>query len=187
MEAGAMPAGGHRAGAAQARQLGATLAGFMAQPGGPQIAGLELDAFDTHANQGAAEGLLANRLAYLDAFLDGLQSGLSGKDLWRNAVVVVATEFGRTARVNGTDGTDHGTASTALLLGGAVRRGGIIGDWPTLAENRLFENRDTAPTLDMRGLFKGVLRDHLGIDRTKLDTLVFPDSAKVSPAAALVT
>jgi uncharacterized protein (DUF1501 family) len=178
--------GGHRPGAAPARQLGATLAGFMAQPGGPQIAGLEMDGFDTHAGQGAAEGLLSTRLSSLDAFLNGLQVGLSSRDLWRGTVVVVATEFGRTARVNGTAGTDHGTASTALLLGGALRRGGIIGDWPTLADNRLFENRDTAPTLDMRALFKGVLRDHLGVDRAKLDTLVFPDSARVAPVASLV-
>jgi uncharacterized protein (DUF1501 family) len=179
----------HRQGPAQARQLGATLAGFMTQPGGAQVAAVEMDAFDTHANQGAAEGLLAARLASVDAFLNGLQTGLSqpgAGDAWRDTVVVMATEFGRTARVNGTAGTDHGTASTALVLGGAVKRGGIIGDWPTLAANRLFENRDTAPTLDMRGLFKGVLRDHLGVDRTRLDTLVFPGSAAAAPVEGVV-
>jgi len=167
------------------------LAAFMTQPAGAQVAAVEMDAFDTHARQGAAEGLLATRLVSLDAFLDGLQAGLShpaggGPDAWRDTVVVLATEFGRTARVNGTGGTDHGTASTALLLGGALKTGGIVGDWPTLAQNRLFENRDTAPTLDMRGLFKGVLRDHLGIDRARLDTLVFPDSAQVAPVSGLV-
>jgi uncharacterized protein (DUF1501 family) len=176
---------------AQARQLGATLAGFMTQPAGAQVAAVEIDGFDTHANQGAAEGQLANRLAYVDAFLSGLEGALSGRDTltpdaWRDTVVVMATEFGRTARVNGTGGTDHGTASTALVLGGAIRPGGIIGDWPTLAQNRLFENRDTTPTVDMRGLFKGILRDHLWIDRNKLDTLVFPDSATVAPAEGLV-
>ena len=77
-------------------------------------------------------------------------------------------------------------ASTALLLGGALRRGGIIGDWPTLADNRLYESRDTSPTLDMRGLFKGVLRDHLGIERARLDSLVFPESAAVPPASGLI-
>ena len=180
------PKGGRSGAISQARQQGATLAGFMSQPGGPTIAGLELDGFDTHANQGAAEGALAVRLAQLDAFLDGLQTGLAAKDLWRGTAVIVATEFGRTARVNGTNGTDHGTASTALLLGGALRRGGIIGDWPTLADNRLYESRDTSPTLDMRGLFKGVLRDHLGIERARLDSLVFPESAAVPPASGLI-
>ena len=180
-----------RQGVAVARQLGATLAGFMTQSGGAQVAAVEMDAFDTHANQGAAEGQLASRLASVDAFLNGLQSGLSqpangAGDAWRDTVVVMATEFGRTARVNGTGGTDHGTASTALVLGGALKRGGLIGDWPTLAANRLFENRDTAPTLDMRGLFKGVLRDHLGVERTKLDTLVFPGSGAVAPVGGLV-
>jgi uncharacterized protein (DUF1501 family) len=175
---------GPRPGAPQARTLGVTLAGFMTQPGGAQVAAVVMDDFDTHANQGAARGRLALRLTYVDAFLDGLAAGLG--PAWGDTVVVMATEFGRTARVNGTGGTDHGTASTALLLGGALKKGGIVGDWPTLAQARLFENRDTAPTLDMRGLFKGVLADHLGVERAKLDTLVFPGSAAVAPTAGVV-
>jgi len=173
-----------RQGLPQARQLGATLAGFMVQSGGPQVAAVSVDGFDTHANQGAAQGQLAVRLAYLDAVIDGLVSGLG--PAWNDTVVVAATEFGRTARINGTGGTDHGTASTALLLGGALKRGGIVGDWPTLAQGRLFEDRDTAPTLDMRGLFKGVLAEHLGVDRHALDATVFPDSGGVAPATGIV-
>ena len=168
----------------QARKLGATLAGFMVQPGGEQIAAVSIDGFDTHANQGAAQGQLATRLGYVDAYIDALASGLFPS--WSDTVVVMTTEFGRTARVNGTGGTDHGTASTALVLGGGLKKGGIIGDWPTLQQARLFENRDTAPTLDMRGLFKGVLRDHLGVDRAALDNTVFPGSATVAPAANVV-
>ena len=167
-----------------ARKIGATLAGFMVQPGGVQVAAVSMDGFDTHANQGAGEGQLAARLAYVDAFVDGLHAGLG--PAWSDTVVVMATEFGRTARINGTKGTDHGTASTALVLGGSLKSGGIIGDWPTLKQASLFENRDTAPTLDMRGLFKGVLRDHLGVDRAALDTKVFPDSQGVAPVAGLV-
>jgi uncharacterized protein (DUF1501 family) len=101
-------------------------------------------------------------------------------------VVVAATEFGRTAHVNGTNGTDHGTASTALVLGGALKRRGIIGDWPTVQPAKLFEARDTAPTLDMRALFKGVLVEHLGVERRALDTVIFPDSAAVAPAVGVV-
>ncbi|MDB5494474.1 MAG: hypothetical protein JWP86_1811 [Phenylobacterium sp.] len=167
-----------------ARQLGETLAGFMREPGGPQIAAISLDGFDTHANEGGAQGQLATRLAYLDAMLGGIHQGLGPE--WKNTVVVVATEFGRTARVNGTGGTDHGTASTALLLGGALKPGGIVGDWPTLKTSALFENRDLAPTLDMRGLFKGLLADHLGVERAALDTAVFPDSAAARPVTGLV-
>jgi uncharacterized protein (DUF1501 family) len=143
-----------------------------------------MDGFDTHANQGAAQGQLAGRLAYVDAFIDGLSTGLGSS--WRDTVVIMATEFGRTARVNGTKGTDHGTASTALVLGGGLKSGGVIGDWPTLASNRLFENRDTAPTLDMRGLFKGVLRDHMGVERAALDNQVFPGSANIAPVTGVV-
>jgi uncharacterized protein (DUF1501 family) len=167
-----------------ARKLGVTLANFMTEPNGPQIAAMSLDGFDTHANQGASDGQLAGRLAYLDATLDGLSSGLGPE--WDNTLVLVATEFGRTAHINGTKGTDHGTASTALVLGGGLKRGGLIGDWPTLAPPKLFEARDTAPTLDMRGLFKGALAEQLGVDDAALDTIVFPDSAAVRPVRGLV-
>ena len=186
---GTEPAGNGKTGGlagnpAAARQVGTTVAELMRAPDGPQIVAISIDNFDTHANQGAATGLLAGRLTYLDEVLGGLASGLG--DEWKNTVVVAATEFGRTARVNGTGGTDHGTASTALVLGGALKQTGIVGDWPTLQQARLFENRDTAPTLDMRALFKGVLAEHLGVDRRALDTAVFPDSAQVQPARGVV-
>jgi uncharacterized protein (DUF1501 family) len=188
--AGAANAGGPalqpvlRQGLPAARKLGATLAGFMIQPGGPQVAAVSIDGFDTHANQGSSQGQLATRLAYLDAALDGLADGLG--PTWKDTTVVVVTEFGRTSKVNGTSGTDHGTASTALLLGGALKQGGIVGDWPTLAQGKLFDDRDTAPTLDMRGLFKGLLAAQYGVDRRALDTVVFPDSAAVAPTAGIV-
>jgi len=172
-----------RQGQNAARGIGRTVAGFMIQPSGPQIVALSAEGFDTHANQGAAQGQLATRLAYLDALVDGLREGLG--DSWSETVVVCATEFGRTARVNGTGGTDHGTGSTALLMGGALKSGGIVGDWPTLKANALYEGRDTAPTVDSRALFKGLLRDHMGVDRKALDTLVFPDSVGVAPITGL--
>jgi uncharacterized protein (DUF1501 family) len=178
------PAAQPRQNPGAARDIGTTVAKFMQEPGGPQIVAISIDNFDTHANQGAATGLLATRLTYLDGVLDGLSSGLGAA--WSDTVVVAATEFGRTARVNGTGGTDHGTASTALVLGGALKRTGIIGDWPTLQQAKLFENRDTAPTLDMRSLFKGVLTEHLGIERKSLDSVIFPDSAAAQAARGVV-
>lgn len=173
--------GGPKAGIEAARKLGQTTAGLMREAGGPRVVALSLDGFDTHANQAAQ---LAPRLAGLDALLDGLHTGL-GED-WRETVVLVATEFGRTARINGTGGTDHGTASTALVLGGGLKPGGILGDWPGLKTAALFENRDLAPTLDMRSLFKGVLAEQFGLERAVLDTTVFPDSAGVRPVSGLV-
>jgi uncharacterized protein (DUF1501 family) len=170
-----------RQGREAARKLGSTLAGFMVQAGGPRIAAISLDGWDTHAGQ---VGQLNTRLAYLDAVLDGLNTGLGAE--WSNTVVVAATEFGRTARVNGTGGTDHGTGSTALVLGGGLKKGGIIGDWPTLKQEALFENRDLRPTLDMRSLFKGVLTEHMGVDRAALETTVFPDSTAAKPVTGLV-
>jgi uncharacterized protein (DUF1501 family) len=163
------------------RRLGQAVAGFMTETAPLDIVALSLDGFDTHANQA---GMLSRRLAYLDALIGGLRQGLG--EAWGETVVLVVTEFGRTARTNGTAGTDHGTASTALVLGGAVKPGGIIGDWPGLAEAQLYENRDLAPTLDLRSLFKGVLAEHLGLDRRLLDTRIFPDSTKAAPVTGLV-
>jgi uncharacterized protein (DUF1501 family) len=169
--------------AKDAHAFAGAAARFLTAPDGPSIAVLSLAGFDTHARQGGAEGQLANRFATLDAVLDGLRQGLG--DRWSRTVMVVATEFGRTARVNGTGGTDHGTASALILAGGALRPGGILGDWPTLAQARLYENRDLAPTLDIRSVFKGVLRDHMGIDRRALETVVFPNSADARPVLGL--
>ena len=146
---------------------------LLAAPEGPSTVYLTLGGFDTHEGQGADQGPLASRLATLDGVLGALKAG-SGR-AWANTAVIAFTEFGRTARPNGDGGTDHGAAGTAFLLGGAVKAGGLLGDWPTLA--RLHENRDLRPGLDLRSLFKGVLAEHWGLDRRVLDTEIFPDSA----------
>jgi len=156
--------------------LGRAVARLMNGDEGADIVAVSLDGWDTHAGQKAQ---LQMRLTGLDQLVTGLKDGLG--ETWSRTVVVVATEFGRTARANGTQGTDHGTGSSLLLAGGAIKRGGPIGDWPTLADNRLFENRDLAPTMDIRSVFKGVLRDHMGVDRAALDARVFPGSAAEAP------
>lgn len=183
-EAEAASAAGGQIATNDSRGIGQAVARLMTVDQGADMVALSLDGYDTHARQGADEGQLASRLSVQDQLIDGLSTGLG--DAWSRTVVVVATEFGRTARANGTGGTDHGTASTALLTGGALRRGGLIGDWPTLAENRLFEGRDLAPTLDVRSIFKGLLRDHMGLDQTDIERTVFPDSAEAPPVTGLV-
>ena len=157
--------------------LGQAVARLMTGPEGAAVVALSVDGWDTHARQ---VGQLQARLTGLDQVVTGLRTGL-GED-WSRTVIVIATEFGRTARANGTGGTDHGTGSALLLAGGALKPGGMIGDWPTLADNRLFEARDLAPTLDVRSVFKGVLCDHLGVDRAALDARVFPGSAIEAPS-----
>lgn len=159
--------------------LGRAVARLMSGAEGADIVAVSLDGWDTHAGQRAQ---LQTRLTGLDQLVTGLKDGLG--ETWSRTVVVVATEFGRTARANGTQGTDHGTGSSLLLAGGAIKRGGPIGDWPTLADNRLFENRDLAPTMDIRSVFKGVLRDHMGVDRAALDARVFPGSVAEAPVMA---
>ena len=114
-----------------------------------------------------------------DAGLAALRDGLG--NTWDNTVVAVVTEFGRTVHVNGTRGTDHGTATAAMLLGGAVNGGRVLADWPGLRKTDLFEGRDLRPTTDLRSLFKGVLAEHLELPDAFIDNTVFPDSAAARP------
>jgi uncharacterized protein (DUF1501 family) len=105
---------------------------------------------------------------------------------WAKTVVLAITEFGRTVAMNGTAGSDHGTASVALLLGGAVAGGKVVGTWPGLAADRLYQGRDLAPTNDLRAVAKAVLVGHLGLPRAAVESVVFPDSAKIAALPQLL-
>jgi len=177
--AGEIGMGGMRAGGRQLTPFTTAAARFLAADDGPRIAALEAGGWDTHANQGAANGALATRLQQLDAGLQSLQTGLGTH--WDKTTVLVVTEFGRTVAVNGTRGTDHGTAGCAFIAGGAVTGGRVISDWPGLAERDLYEGRDLAPTLDLRAVFKGVLSEQYGLSARALETSVFPDSEAIEP------
>lgn len=157
---------------------------LMAADDGPRIAALAFDGWDTHANEGGPVGRLAQLLSGLDGALVELETGLGER--WKDTVIVVATEFGRTARINGTSGTDHGTGTVALLAGGAVNGGRVISDWPGLKLANLYESRDLKPTADLRGIIKGVLRDHLGLGDRVLAETVFPDSGAVKAMQGLI-
>jgi uncharacterized protein (DUF1501 family) len=170
---------GMRAGGQQLAPITTAAARFLAAADGPRIAVIEANGWDTHANQGGAAGSLANRLRQLDAGIASFKAAL-GAD-WSKTTVLVVTEFGRTVAVNGTRGTDHGTAGCAFVAGGAVAGGRVIADWPGLAEKDLFEGRDLAPTLDLRALFKGVLSEQYGLSASALETSVFPGSAAIAP------
>jgi uncharacterized protein (DUF1501 family) len=172
-------------GAAAMRQVARGAAKLMSADDGPRIAALAFDGWDTHANEGGPVGRLAQLLSGLDGALSEFESGLGER--WRDTVVVVTTEFGRTARINGTEGTDHGTGTIALLAGGAVKGGRVIADWPTLKPASLYEGRDLKPTTDLRAVIKGVLADHLDIGERALAETVFPDSGAVRPMKGLVT
>jgi uncharacterized protein (DUF1501 family) len=145
---------------------------------------LDASGWDTHANQGAETGQLANRLRTLDEGLDALRTSLG--NAWSHTAVLVVTEFGRTVAINGTRGTDHGTASCALLLGGAVAGGRVLADWPGLAAGALYQGRDLRPTTDLRSIFKGVLSAHLGASEQQLEQNVFPDSRRAKPLEGLL-
>ena len=152
---------------------------FLTSTNGPRAAVLELGGWDSHANEAAPQGATANTLRVLDAGLAALREGLVAGGLWRDSVVVVATEFGREVAVNGTQGTDHGTAGAAFVLGGAVRGGRVLADWPGLAKKDRFEGRDLRTTTDLRAVLKGVLGEHLQVPGRQLDADVFPGSAAV--------
>lgn len=158
---------------------------FLARSDGPRIGALSFDGWDTHANEGAANGRLAALLGALDGAIAAVESGMG--DNWRETVVAVITEFGRTARINGTEGTDHGTATVALLAGGAVSGGRVIADWPGLKEVDLFQGRDLKPTTDLRAVLKGVLKDHVRVSDKALATAVFPESSALRPMEGLIS
>nr|WP_294519872.1 DUF1501 domain-containing protein [uncultured Rhodopila sp.] len=153
---------------------------MLRAPGGPRIAALELGGWDTHAAQLRR---LEAPLQQLDAGLQALRTGLG--PAWAQTAVLVMTEFGRTARVNGTKGTDHGTGTVAFVLGGAVAGGRVRASWPGLASGQLFEDRDLAPATDLRAVARGLLAQHLGLDAAALEQ-VFPGSAGAGTMAGLI-
>ena len=163
--------------------LASAAARFLASPDGPRIAVLDAGGWDTHANQGGAQGPLAQRLRGLDDGLDVLKSELGAH--WLETTVLIVTEFGRAAAVNGTRGTDHGTAGCAFVAGGAVAGGRVVSDWPGLNARDLHDGRDLRPTTDLRALFKSVLHERFGVGEAALARTVFPGSDDVEPLDAL--
>lgn len=173
-----------RGGAARYTEVIHASAEFLRREDGPKVAVFDTTGWDTHANEGAAQGQLAARLAALDAGLRMLKEQLG--PVWNDTAVLLATEFGRTAAVNGTRGTDHGTATAAFLLGGAVKGGRIITDWPGLSTRSLYQGRDLMPTVDLRSVLKGVMQEHLQVPARALDSTVFPDSEAAKTITGLV-
>ncbi len=145
---------------------------------------LESYGWDTHVRQGTVKGPLANGLKDLDNGLGLIRSGL-GQD-WDNTVIAVVTEFGRTVRVNGNGGSDHGTAGVAFLAGGAINGGRVITDWPGLVSHNLYQGRDLYPTMDIRAVFKGILHDHLRVRPDVIERKLFQDSAKIRAMDGLI-
>lgn len=163
----------------------ATAAGrSMARDDGPRVGFLDMVGFDTHRQQKVIDGSLGNTLVGLDAMIGALKAALG--EAWGSTVVAITTEFGRTVRINSSAGTDHGSATVAMLVGGAVRGGRVVADWPGLSQSALHEGRDLRPTTDLRAVLKGALRDHLGIEARALAEGVFPDSAAVRPLDGLI-
>ena len=169
-QAARMKAGelGDAKGGAAAGQLAARL---MGGADGARIAMIETNGWDTHNGQ---RGRLAAQLRGLDALVASLKAGL-GAD-WSNTLVLVATEFGRAAKANGTGGTDHGTGAMAMLIGGAVNGGRVIADWPGLSQAALYEGRDLKPTIDLDALIASALSQHFGLDGARTAGLLFPET-----------
>jgi uncharacterized protein (DUF1501 family) len=186
--AAAAPAQGTQAPTPQAppqyAEIVRAAAGFLRQEDGPQVAVFDTTGWDTHANEGGAEGQLAGRLAALDKGLATLKTELG--PTWKDTAVLLVTEFGRTAAINGTRGTDHGTGTMSFLVGGAVAGGRVVADWPGLSGRALYQGRDLTPTLDLRCVLKGVLEEHLGVPARALDTTVFPDSERARALRGLL-
>lgn len=162
--------------------LSATAAAdLLSRPEGPRIAVMDLNGWDTHANQ---TGRLRGLLDLLARGILTLREGLGAE--WSRTVVMVASEFGRTAAENGGGGTDHGTGGLAILAGGAVRGGRILGDWPGLSPTALNDERDVRAVNAYEAIFKAVLIGHLGLDPGYAERVVFPDSGLLEPFTGLL-
>jgi uncharacterized protein (DUF1501 family) len=164
-----------------AAATGALAARLLTPANGARIAMIETGGWDTHSGQ---TGRLAAQLRGLDAMLAAIRTGLG--PLWKDTMVLVATEFGRTVAVNGTGGTDHGTGSSAMLFGGGVKGGRILADWPGLAAANLYEGRDLKPTASLDGFIAGAAAAHFGIDPVRTTAALFPKAGLVKPVAGLV-
>ena len=164
-----------------AATIGRQAAAFLARDDGPRIAMIETNGWDTHTGQ---KQRLANQLKALDTLIDAMREGLGAA--WDRTTILVATEFGRTAAANGTGGTDHGTASVAMLVGGAVAGGRVIADWPGLRPADLYEGRDLKPTLRLDDLIAGAAAEGLGLDPERVAATLFPQAGKIRPLANLV-
>ena len=149
---------------------------FLREPGGPNVAALEFSGWDTHANQGMAGGQLDRLLAQLAEGVLAFRTEMGAA--WQETTVVVMTEFGRTARPNGTRGTDHGTAGAGFVIGPRVARSAVIADWPGLAERSLYQERDLQPTLDTRAILKAAIAGTFDLTGPQANR-VFPGSDDV--------
>jgi uncharacterized protein (DUF1501 family) len=156
-------------GGANAVATGALAARLLAPANGARIAMIETGGWDTHAQQ---RGRLAAQLKGLDGMIGALQTGLG--PVWADTMVLVATEFGRTVAVNGTGGTDHGTGSSAMLLGGGVKGGRVLADWPGLAPAALYEARDLKPTMQLDAFIGGAVAGHFGVEPGRAMASLFP-------------
>jgi uncharacterized protein (DUF1501 family) len=152
--------------------LGKLAASFLNKANGPRIAMIETGGWDTHTGQ---EGRLARQLKSLDALIATLRDGLGTS--WQKTTVLVATEFGRTAAANGTGGTDHGTGSAAMILGGDVNGGRMLSDWPSLNQSNLYEGRDLKPTLNLDTLIASITAASFGLDADKVAKTLFPNNS----------
>lgn len=164
-----------------AAATGALAARLMTAPGGARIAMIETGGWDTHAQQ---RGRLAGQFRGLDAMVAALRDGLG--PVWNDTLVLVATEFGRTVKVNGTQGTDHGTGSVAMLLGGAVQGGRIVADWPGLADAQLYEGRDLRPTMALDNVIQSAVAAHFSLSPAQTAAKLFPSMKGVRPLPDLV-
>jgi len=173
---------GEMAGGKGGAALGTLAARQMSGADSARIGMIETNGWDTHTGQNYR---LAAQLKQLDATIAAFRDGL-GRAAWANTVVLVATEFGRTAKANGTGGTDHGTGSVAMLMGGAVAGGRVIADWPGLSTGALYEGRDLKPTSDLDALVAGAMVQHFGLDPVRAAGLLFPETRPTAMAQRLV-
>jgi len=143
---------------------------LVAKANGPDIGVISMTGWDTHDDQARR---IRKELIKLDTGVGTLREYL--KDVWHETVIIIASEFGRSVRQNGTQGTDHGTGGVVFIAGGGVDGGQSLGEWPGLRDGQLYAGRDLFPANDIRDVFANVLVNHIGLPHRTITQDIFPD------------
>jgi uncharacterized protein (DUF1501 family) len=156
------------------KTLAKEVARQMSLEGGPKVGFIEYSGFDTHSQQGVDDGQQARHLQKVNDIIRVFSS--RSESVWKKTVIVTVTEFGRTVRQNGSQGTDHGAASAILMAGGLIKQPKVIADWPGLEDKELHERRDLRETIDARDVYGDILHHAFDISKAQIRDIVFPGS-----------
>ena len=152
------------------RNLAMKAAQMLSDPNGPRVAVFEVNGFDTHAAQGGVDGTHTKCLVEMDTIMQNLKIA---QKAYNNSIILTVTEFGRTIKQNGGNGTEHGYGTAIFLAGGLVKKSQVYTDWPGLKRKELYEGRDLNATIDARSVYASAMSTVFDLDFKRIEKDVF--------------